>query len=107
MFNPLTKSPDRAQSLASYRGLASGYEATCTRIQGIRTAAIALLALRDGDTVFDVACGAGAMLPALAQAVGARGRVVGIEQSPEMASEARKRIAQAGVVNVTIIEAPV
>ena len=107
MFNSLTKRPDRAQALASYRDLAPGYEAACTHIQGIRAAAITLLALRDGDTVFDVACGAGAMLPALAQAVGARGRVIGIEQSPEMASEARKRIAQAGVVNVTIIEAPV
>ena len=57
MFNPLTKNPDRQQALASYRDLAQGYEATCTRIQGIRAAAIALLALCEGDTVFDVACG--------------------------------------------------
>lgn len=107
MFNPLTKDPDRQQALARYRDLAQGYEATCTHIQGIRAAAIALLTLHEGDTVFDVACGAGAMLPALRQAVGARGRVIGIEQSPEMVAEARKQIAEAGMSNVTITEAPV
>jgi ubiquinone/menaquinone biosynthesis C-methylase UbiE len=57
--------------------------------------------------VIDVGCGTGLSLPALQQAVGSRGRVVGIEQSPEMIELARRRVAAHGWRQVTLIEAPV
>lgn len=87
--------PDRAAALDRYRSLAGGYDASCGRIHGIRAAAIDALQLRGGETVFDVACGTGATLLALADRVGAAGRVIGVEQSAEMAAIAATRIGQA------------
>jgi demethylmenaquinone methyltransferase/2-methoxy-6-polyprenyl-1,4-benzoquinol methylase len=51
--------------------------------------------------VFDVACGAGAILPELARRVGIAGRVIGIEQSPEMAALARH--SANGAENIDIL----
>lgn len=83
--------PDRQAALGNYRLLASGYDASCRRIEEARRLAISLLDVRPGDVVYDVACGTGATLPLLADAAGSSGLVVGIEQSPEMASLARQR----------------
>jgi demethylmenaquinone methyltransferase/2-methoxy-6-polyprenyl-1,4-benzoquinol methylase len=88
--------PDRLRALTAYRRHADGYDATCGRIESIRARALAELAPAPGETVLDVACGTGPMLPALARAVGPAGRVVGIEQSPEMAARARRRAQDAG-----------
>jgi ubiquinone/menaquinone biosynthesis C-methylase UbiE len=87
--------PDRGRSLSSYREAARGYDATCGRIEAIRRRAIDELAPAPGERLIDVACGTGATLPTLARAVGADGRVIGIEQSPEMAAQARGRAAHA------------
>lgn len=73
----------------------------------LRRRTIGMLALLPGDTVVDVACGTGLSLPLLREAVGAAGRVVGIEVSPDMIAIARARCAVAGWRNVTLIEAPV
>ena len=51
------------------------------------------VAVPAGASLLDVACGSGAMLPALAARVGTRGRVIGIEQSDEMLALARGRFA--------------
>ena len=83
--------PDRDAALASYRMLAARYDAACRWIVPLRLAAIDALALQPGETVYDVACGTGAALPALAQRVGAQGRVIGIEQSPDMAERVTAR----------------
>ena len=69
--------------------------------------AIERLRLEPGETVVDVGCGTGLTFPLLASAVGPTGRIVGIELSPEMASQARERVAAQGWQNVSLIEAPV
>lgn len=97
--------PDRKRALADYARLAPAYDASCKRILSLREAAITALALRPGETVFDVACGTGAALPALAEAVAPSGRVIGIEQSPHMASRASARIAH--VARCTVVESSV
>ena len=97
--------PDRASALASYARLAARYERTTAPIRHVRQRALDLLALQPGETVFDVACGAGAILAALSGLVGPRGQVVGIEQSPEMAAQARQ--ASAGCANVRVLSDPV
>ena len=108
MLDNLRSAPDRAAALAHYRRLAPGYDASCWAVAGMRRRALELLALREGDVVFDVACGTGPMLPELARRVGPDGRVVGIEQSPEMMAQARERIAREDVAaGVTLIEAAV
>lgn len=107
MFDNLRAQPDRAVSRARYSKLAPKYDATCKYLGGIRQAALAALGLRPGETVMDVACGTGAMLPALVQAVGPGGRVIGIEHSPEMLAVARRRIRAGRLgANVTLIESP-
>jgi ubiquinone/menaquinone biosynthesis C-methylase UbiE len=103
---PFRAPPDRARAHASYRRVAAGYDRTCGRIAAIRLRAVAHLGLRGGEHVVDVACGTGPMLPVLARAVGPGGRVTGIEQSPEMASQARARACDAGG-SVQVVECAV
>ena len=101
----LDRAPDPSLSVANYRELAEGYDASCRFITRIRRLAVDALGLRQGDVVFDVACGTGELLPLLAGRVGPRGRVVGIEHSPEMTALARERIAGIGFSNIAIVEA--
>lgn len=97
--------PDRSVALARYARLATHYESTARRIRDVRQCAIDLLDLKSGETVFDVACGAGATLNGLARRVGPHGRVIGIEQSPEMAALARA--AASNSTNVQVLCDPV
>lgn len=106
MLGNLRRSPDRPAALASYARLAARYDRSCRWLDAVRFEALELLAAREGETVMDVACGSGAMLPSLGRAVGSKGRVIGIEQCPEMAAIARERVALAGLKNVEIINAP-
>jgi SAM-dependent methyltransferase len=105
LFDNLRPLPDRETALARYAQLARHYEDTTTRIRDVRQRTIELLDLQTGEVVFDVACGAGAILDTLAWRVGPQGRVVGIEQSPEMAALACD--AAAGSANVTVLCDPV
>jgi ubiquinone/menaquinone biosynthesis C-methylase UbiE len=57
--------------------------------------------------VLDVGCGTGLSLSMLRQGVGPRGHIVGIEQSPEMVEQARRRIARARWARVTLMHSPV
>jgi SAM-dependent methyltransferase len=98
---------DRSRALASYRRIASAYDSATRRIERKRRRAIALLELRQGETVLDVACGTGAAFEALSEAVGPTGRVIGVEQSPEMIELARRRVAALGLGNVILIPAAV
>ncbi|CAN5122918.1 class I SAM-dependent methyltransferase [soil metagenome] len=63
------------------------------------------LAVRPGQTVVDLGCGTGKNLPALAEAVGPGGRVVGVDISAAMLERARARVAPQGLRNVELVEA--
>ena len=52
-----------------------------------------------------IRCGTGAATVPFAQAVGEHGRVVGVDISEPMLAGARKRIAESGLGNVSLIEA--
>jgi len=56
-----------------------------------------------GSRVLDAGCGAGGTFPYLVDAVGASGEVVGVEISPEMATNARRRVEANGWENVQVI----
>ncbi len=93
LLENLRNAPDLSRALANYRRLADGYDSTCQHIEALRLKAVHALALRAGETVFDIACGTGPTLPLLARAVGPGGHVIGVEPSPEMSGQARQRIA--------------
>lgn len=99
--------PDRAAALAQYRRRASVYDLELALFEPIRREAVAWLELRPGETVFDVGCGTGLSLPLLHAAVGSRGRIIGIEQSPEMIELARQRVRAQRWRNVTLLNSPV
>jgi ubiquinone/menaquinone biosynthesis C-methylase UbiE len=63
--------------------------------------------LTAGETVIDVACGTGLTFALIEDLIGPDGRVIGIDLSPEMLSQARERVAANGWRNVTLIESAI
>ena len=74
-------------------------------IKPVRQRAVELLRLKEGDRVLDVGCGPGGSFPYLVRAVGQSGQVVGVEISPVISINARRRIDKNGWRNVDVIEA--
>jgi SAM-dependent methyltransferase len=103
----MSPGPDRDAALAQYRRRAGVYDLELAAFESMRREAVARLALRRGETVFDFACGTGLSLPLLRQGVGPPGRVVGVEQSPDMLARARRRVAEHRWTNVELVGAPV
>jgi ubiquinone/menaquinone biosynthesis C-methylase UbiE len=103
----LIKGPDRAAALTQYRRRADRYDLELALLEPIRARAIQLLALKPRDVVLDVGCGTGLSLERLREGIGARGKIIGIEQSPEMIAKARARIAQHSWRNVSLLCSPV
>ena len=64
------------------------------------TATVARLPLATGDRVLDLCCGAGASAIPAARAVGAAGRVVGVDVAEPLLELARARAAREGLANV-------
>lgn len=67
----------------------------------------ALGAVRPGDAVLDLGCGAGFDAYVAAMAVGPTGRVVGVDLSPEMLAVAERGRAAAGLSNIEFRQADV
>jgi SAM-dependent methyltransferase len=103
----MASGPDREAALAQYRRRAGVYDFELALFEPLRRTAVARLELQAGQTVIDVGCGTGLSLPLLVAAVGRRGHVIGIEQSPEMLDRARSRAKAAGWRQVELVESPV
>lgn len=101
-----SRGPDRNAALEQYRRRATVYDRELALFEPIRRLAIARLDLGPGEVVFDVGCGTGLSLPLLRQGVGPKGRIVGIEQSPEMLEQARRRVTRARWTRVTLLCSP-
>ncbi|HMN81993.1 MAG TPA: class I SAM-dependent methyltransferase [Burkholderiaceae bacterium] len=99
--------PDRTAALEQYRQRAGIYDLELLLFEPLRGIAIERLRLRRGDTVIDVGCGTGLSFEKLRAGVGAQGRIIGIEQSPDMLALARDRVRRNHWRNVTLIGAPV
>ena len=69
-----------------------------------RLAVLEALDARPGERILEVGCGAGALLPALGAAVGASGRVVGIDISGDQIAAARRRCADQPSVETAALD---
>ncbi len=81
---------------------------TLGRDEAFRARLVDLAQLQSGETVLDVGCGTGTLAIAARQRVGATGTVDGIDASPEMIDQARRKAAKAGtevVFQTAIVEA--
>lgn len=70
------------------------------RLRGIRD-----LQLTPGMTVLDVGCGTGLNFDPIEHEVGPHGRIIGLDNSPAMLTQARHRADRNGWTNVTLIQA--
>lgn len=60
----------------------------------------AIAKLKEGETVLDLGCGGGFDCFLAAEKVGAKGRVIGVDMTPEMISKARENSYKGGFANV-------
>lgn len=88
----------------AYAQHARSYGRDTALFRGYRRAIVEALPLGLGQVVLDVGCGTGLCCGLLREKVGPRGRVVGIEESPEMAAVAREHIAYGGWRNVSVLQ---
>jgi SAM-dependent methyltransferase len=58
-----------------------------------------------GENVLEIGCGTGATTVPLAEAVGQRGRVVGVDRSEPMLAGARQRVAESLLGNISLTRA--
>ena len=72
---------------------------------GLRKRAVDQLKLRRGDQVLEVGCGTGRNFPFLRDAVGAEGRIYGVDLSEGMLRRARKLCLRRQWTNFVLIEA--
>jgi len=101
--HPPARRPERQPA---YTEQARSYNHKTSAFQHYRKAIVEALPVRRGQVVLDVGCGTGLCSGPLREKVGPQGRVVGIEESPEMAAVAREHIAAEGWPNVTVVRAP-
>ena len=107
MLQRKTRNPDRQAALEQYRRRARVYNIELLLLEPIRRRAVRKLGLHAGDIVLDVGCGTGMSFALLRNAVGSTGRIIGIEQSPEMLERAGKLVRDRRWNNVTLVNSPV
>lgn len=84
---------------------ARNYQAASMRSwPGVTRRAVELMDVRPGNRVLEVGCGPGELLAEAAGAVGAGGRVTGVDKVPEMLELAARRVADAGVGDRVTLE---
>jgi SAM-dependent methyltransferase len=75
------------------------------RVRAVNHLLLARSAIKAGERVLEIGCGTGATTVPIAEAVGERGHVVGVDISEPMLAGARKRIAESELRNVTLVQA--
>lgn len=74
------------------------------RENAYRKKAVDALELNPGDTVVELGCGTGLNFRYLQDAVGSEGHIIGVDLTPAMLDQARKRIWRHGWRNVDLIQ---
>lgn len=97
---------DGAGTRAFYRRWARVYDALATApgVGWWRSRTVDVLDLAPGETVVEVGLGTGANLALLREAVGAEGRVIGVDLTRGMLDRAAVRVEDAGWSNVHLVQ---
>ncbi len=74
------------------------------RVNFYRIKAVEALNLRKGDTAVDLCCGTGLNFPHLQNAVGSKGKIIGVDLSADMLKIAEKQVEEKKWKNVTLIQ---
>lgn len=103
---PLCPAPaDARDMLALYRARSAHYDEELAPFEPLREAAIDRLNPETGQTVLDVGCGTGLSFAPLLRRLGPQGRIVGIEQCPDMLALARSRLVSGQTGQVKLVQA--
>lgn len=78
-------------------------ERTDAQLDPLGRAALERLSVRPGERALDVGCGAGQSTLELAELVGPRGSVVGVDVSEPLLARAKQRVDAAGLSNVELV----
>lgn len=108
-------SNDRQEIIDAYRQRAPSYDLAVRlfdifawfgfNISGWREQAVSQLGLKAGDTVVDIGCGTGLNFPLLFRAVGPQGRIIGVDLSDAMLTQARHAAEANQWTNVQLVHA--
>jgi ubiquinone/menaquinone biosynthesis C-methylase UbiE len=79
---------------------APGYPQRAQRLRAVEA-----LGLRAGDSVIDIACGTGLNFPLIEEAIGPDGRIVGVDLTDAMLTQAQDRIQTNGWSNISLVQA--
>lgn len=100
----------RDEVAAVYRRRAARYDLTARlyyiigfREWAYRRMAVDRLKLPAGGTVVEIGCGTGLNFALLQEKVGPLGRIIGVDLSPEMLTQAQKRVERNGWTNVELV----
>lgn len=96
---------DYKRRLAASFDRRTSYDDDYTRRRALRL--VELAGLSRGQAVLDLATGTGIVAIAAAKSVGPAGRVVGVDISPGMIAQGRRKVVEEGLPNVELIEADV
>lgn len=88
-----------------YARIAPIYDLVCRPLYaGPREAALQAMDLKHGHKVLEIGCGTGLNLPKISEAVGTRGRVLGIDATAEMLDRAEARLDRHDCDNVALYD---
>jgi MoaA/NifB/PqqE/SkfB family radical SAM enzyme/ubiquinone/menaquinone biosynthesis C-methylase UbiE len=94
--------------VSGYNGISSTYEDYWLKVaSGPIDSLFERLKVKTGSTALDCGCGTGYSSAKLAQKVGSEGKVTGIDLTPGMIEQAKRRIQRLGLTNVEFIVADV
>jgi len=75
------------------------------RVRPVNDLLLARSGVAAGESVLEIGCGTAAVTVRFAEAAGERGRVVGVDISEPMLAGARKRVAESGLGNISLLKA--
>jgi ubiquinone/menaquinone biosynthesis C-methylase UbiE len=87
----------KQEARASYDSLARWYDWLAGSEKKYREIGLGLLSAREGETALEVGPGTGGGILALAESVGERGRVFGVDLSQRMLAQTRVRLEKSGL----------